>query len=472
MINKFRDQSPPWAKTSMIETNTVRYLKSRDLVKNLILLFPRWVIFTGKAFWKTFKNLAIAVFLDILSGLLWMSRITISFRRKKDSRPLVVVFAEGTFQSGLSPAANYRVYKVKREFEARNWNWKIVPAIPSKYHVVHIGHWKFLRVARVIEKFMDGLLKVHRYWQIVWNCPIADVVVFQRELTCSFSLSLEFLARSLSKKLVFDFDDALFTEQPWDDMNNELAVEFRRLHKIKVDRILSEVDGITASNEYLASYARNYNDRVSIAPTPVDTQLFCPSPRRFLKSNQNGVISWIGTSGNLAYVNPLIDTILKAIRDTEPSWKFVIVCNSISKNDLRFYEDKGIDFQVWRPENEVKCFQDADIGLMPLKDEPWSRGKMGYKLLQYMSCGLPVVASPVGYNTQIIHPEGPQANGFLARSQEDWYDHLVTLISHPEKRTQMGDAGRQFVEAQYGLHSFVNPLEKMIQQMLETSNAV
>lgn len=409
------------------------------------------------------RDAYVRTFNRLLSGVLTVSRSTAKIRRARRGMT-VIVLAEGRLKSGLSPAANYRVYKVRDTFIRRGVRWVIVPAVPSKYFVVNVKHgWIPARIHRDVMFLVEKSLIVRRYIQLAWYGPVADIMVLQRELCMTPSPGLELFARAVSKNLVFDFDDALFAQQPWHDLGDSVMLETWRFQRRKVDRILSMVDGVITSNEYLADYARKWNDQVIISPTPVDTGLFCPTKRgRLPGARDSGVISWIGTSANLVYVRPILDCIMKVIRDIAPKWRFVIICNDLPACEIRVLRQAGAEFKVWRVQDEIRYFQETDIGIMPLRDDKWSRGKMGYKLLQYLSCAVPVVASPVGFNMEIVKSEW----GCLARTEGEWYQCLRALVDDPDSRKKMGMKGRHFVEENFGLNAYVDPTEKLFRELL------
>ena len=120
---------------------------------------------------------------------------------------------------------------------------------------------------------------------------------------------------------------------------------------------------------------------------------------------------------------------------------------------------KNIEHRIWTEENEVKSIQDMDIGIMPLPDTPWMRGKCGYKLIQYMACGIPVVASPVGVNSIIVEHG---INGYLVNTEEDWNNAFTKLIENKDLRNKFGAAGREKVEQTYSLSVVVDELVKII----------
>ncbi|QIK95831.1 glycosyltransferase family 4 protein [Sphingomonas sp. HDW15A] len=200
---------------------------------------------------------------------------------------------------------------------------------------------------------------------------------------------------------------------------------------------------VTAGNAYLADYARRWNANVHIIPTTVDTDAYAP-----VASRPAGppVIGWIGSPSTWAYVRPYLPLLADLCAGGRA--QFLAVGAGRDAEADRF---EGMEARDWAEHREVADVQAMDIGIMPLPDEPWARGKCGYKLIQYMACGLPAVASPVGVNVQIVKVG---QTGFLANSNSDWRSALQHLIDTPGDRARLGAAGRARAIADYSLASW------------------
>lgn len=235
--------------------------------------------------------------------------------------------------------------------------------------------------------------------------------------------------------LVSDYDDALFHRY---DRHGSAAV--RRLFGTKIDRLMAASALVTAGNGYLAERARRAGAPwIEIVPTVVDTTAYAP---RAEEGAGEGRIGWIGTPSTWrAYMAPMMP-LLGAVARAEGARIVAVGAEPAARPSDR------LETEAWSEETEVARIQAMDIGIMPLTDTPWARGKCGYKLIQYMACGLPVVASPVGVNAEIVEHG---VNGFLASSEAEWRAALGTLLRDPGLRRRMGAAGRRKVEAQYSL---------------------
>jgi glycosyltransferase involved in cell wall biosynthesis len=263
-----------------------------------------------------------------------------------------------------------------------------------------------------------------------------EVVILFR--TIGFSPFELKLLRRANPRIVFDYDDALmFREQKYG----------RPLRQEDFDRFIRTLKHCTAAvagNDFLASFAEACGPKTIILPTPIDIAKYR------LKESVDGpdfTIGWLGLSDGLPYVRA-IQPALQRLSQRFPKLKLKIV------SDKPLYLDGvTIENEIWRPETEQQNLEKFDIGIMPLWDSVWTRGKCGYKILQYMGVGTAVVASDVGANNQIVTSG---KNGFLARTEDDWVKSIAALIENAELRQRFGIRGRELVEQKYLLEHFAN----------------
>lgn len=239
--------------------------------------------------------------------------------------------------------------------------------------------------------------------------------------------------------IVSDFDDAVFHRY---DMHELTPV--RSLLGRKFANVMTNSACVIAGNAYLSDYARAAGGAtIEIVPTVVDVEHY--RVKLDWDSEAEPVIGWIGTPSTWREcVEPFLPVFLDAARTAGA--RIDAVGARISSG-----EEADIHFLPWSESGEIERIRAMDLGIMPLPDTPWMRGKCGYKLIQYMACGLPVVASPVGVNVEIVEHG---LNGFLAETPEDWSRALRTLIDNPELRRKMGAAGRKRVEERYSLQVY------------------
>lgn len=271
-------------------------------------------------------------------------------------------------------------------------------------------------------------------------CRCFDLVVIQKILFSGFDL---FLLRHFSKKLAFDFDDAIYYRQ---DRHTENTSRYR-----KFINIISSVDLVIAGNRVLAQQSRRFNSNVSVLPSavktrniPVKNYQFCPGEKT--------IIGWVGTEMTLPYL-ALLGPALQQLAQHYPIELRIICSKSIE------IEGVPVHFIPWSLDTQEKEIAQFDIGIMPLPDTGHAQGKCGYKALQYMAAGVPPVVSDVGINHEIVaHGE----TGLVCDNIDDFYGALETLIKNPSLRHTMGDKARQQVENEYSIHVVAEKLARLL----------
>ena len=302
---------------------------------------------------------------------------------------------------------------------------------PAFFDVVyrrgHYGTKAALFLARTARRLRE-LLSVTRY----------DLVLLYREAIPLGPPVLERLIAARGIPIVYDFDDAIFLPNV-SDANK--AIGFLK-NPGRVATILKLSTEVIVGNEFLAAYARRYAGSVTVIPTAVDTSRFRPraDPRR---DDGELVVGWIGSPTTFPY----LESLAPVLRDVAQRHRFVLKVSGAG----RAVNFPGVNVQVapWSMRDEVTLFNSCDVGVYPLADDDWARGKCGFKAIQCMACGVPVVAAAVGVNREIID-DG--INSFLASTHEEWVANLGRLLSESELRTRMAVAGRRTIEDRYSLH--------------------
>jgi glycosyltransferase involved in cell wall biosynthesis len=268
--------------------------------------------------------------------------------------------------------------------------------------------------------------------------PRYDLVWLYREAIPIGPPIIERRIARMGVPIVYDFDDAIFL--PAVSEANQ-AVSFLK-NPGRVAEILKLSRQVTVGNEFLASYARRFSTRVTVIPTAVDTNRFAPRADVDSSPDRKLVVGWIGSPTTFQYLEGIKNE-LAAVAARHP---FTLKVSGAGR-PVHF---PGVDVQVvpWSMADEVSLFNTCDIGVYPLTDDDWSRGKCGFKAIQCMACGVPVVAAAVGVNREIINHG---VNSMLASTPRDWIDHLSVLLTNPELRRTMAIAGRQTIEARYSL---------------------
>ena len=266
-----------------------------------------------------------------------------------------------------------------------------------------------------------------------------DLVFVQREALFIGPAFVERAARASAGSLVYDFDDAIWL--------NEASAFNRRFNWLKntakIPRLIAMANLVIAGNPYLADYAHPHNANVTVVPTTIDTDWYLPRP---IRPEGPVCIGWSGSFSTITHFK----TVLPALRRVRAEYGDRIRFRVIGDGTYR-HEELGIVGLPWKAETEIEDLQDIDIGLMPLPDDEWARGKCGLKGLQYMALGIPTLMSPVGVNTEIIEA---RKNGYLPRTEDEWVSTLSLLVENAELRALVGAAGRRRVEESYSVRAW------------------
>ena len=277
-----------------------------------------------------------------------------------------------------------------------------------------------------------------------------DIVWVEKEAFPYLPYALEGLLLPRTVPLVVDYDDAIFHNY---DLHPSSMV--RRVLGRKIDRIMERADLVVAGNAYLLERAYNAGARrTKLIPSVVEPERYVP--RREPSFRDDVVVGWIGTPKTAQYLQQIASVLrrLSAVRK--------VTLRAIGSGPLNL---PGVNVEVvpWSVDSEAAMIASFDVGVMPLRDGPWERGKCGYKLIQYMAGGLPVVASAVGANNSIVEHG---TSGFLATTDDEWLAALSNLAQDPVLGRRMGQRGRMLVEEKYSLNVTAPILIRALQQLL------
>lgn len=342
----------------------------------------------------------------------------------------------------LGASSRLRSLQYLPVMERAGWRVDVVPLFSNRY--VEALYERRGKVTQTAAGFLRRFI-----W--LWRAGRYDLLWIEKELFPFAPASAERLLRRLGVPYVVDYDDALFHRY---DRHPRRAV--RALLGGKIDCVMRCAEMVVAGNDYLAERARSSGARrVEILPTVIDLERYTvPGPR------EGGpvTIGWIGSPSTSRYLRTIAPALQGAVR----GGKARFVALGASRDDLA-----GLDAELWRwsEETEVRSIQEFDIGIMPLPDEPWERGKCGYKLIQYMACGRPVIASPVGVNREIVEHG---VNGYLAAGEAEWTEALGSLIDDAELRRRFGAEGRRKVEESYSLQVTGPRVMQLLNSLVQT----
>lgn len=294
----------------------------------------------------------------------------------------------------------------------------------------------FYRPGNLFKKMQIVLRSIRKRRRDLQRASQFDAVLIIREALFIGPPRIERKLRKKGLTVIYDFDDAIWK------LDVSRANRWFGFLKFpgKTAAIIRLADKVIAGNEYLADYAKAFNPNVHIIPTTVETRTFLPGKK---DASSPVVIGWSGSLTTIKHFRIAVPVLKKLREHYSDRIRFKVIGHAgFSEEEL------GIRGTAWSSERELEELQEIDIGIMPLPDDEWSKGKCGLKGLVYMSIGIPSVMSPVGVNTQIIrHGE----NGFLAGTEAEWFEILSRLIENPELRKQIGSSGRQTVVESYSV---------------------
>lgn len=345
-------------------------------------------------------------------------------------RPRILFVAAHRY--GRSPSQRFRYEQYVSWLEANGFDCDFATLLDARDDRIFYSPGKVFSKARI---FAQCWLQRRRDTR---RAKDFDIVFIQREAFMTGSTRFERAFLRSGAKLVYDFDDAIWLMDVSD--GNRF---FRWLkNPAKTSELIRMSHLVIAGNNYLGDYAKQYNTNVMVIPTVVETAEYTNTPRRATKQI---TIGWSGshtTIKHFEYALPFLRILKKKYGDR------IVV--RVMGDEEYVNEEFGIRGIAWSREREAEELSRFDIGIMPLPDDEWAKGKCGLKGLQYMAQAIPTVMSPVGVNAEIIR-DGE--NGFLAGTPEEWAEKISLLIESPELRDRIGKAARQSVIENYSVLS-------------------
>jgi glycosyltransferase involved in cell wall biosynthesis len=326
--------------------------------------------------------------------------------------------------------------------------------------IQYLEHLKDAHIDSEVIPFPTGLLG---WWGLLRKAKESNVVFFQKKRVHKFWLK-RLKAKGL--KLIYDFDDAVMFN------SSRHPIPESPLRMRHFASMVKRCHGIIAGNSYLKSLAEPYNKNIWILPTTIDTDKYIiknttseiatrPDDHRNARNDNKGdaqqmILGWIGGSKSLVFLKAL-QPMLDRIAERHNNVALKIVCDS-------FFESNKMPIikKAWSEADESEDVLSFDIGLAPLPDDPWSRGKCATKLLQYMASGIPAVASAVGVHNEIIRDN---VNGCLARNDAEWFDKLSRLIEDVTLRQRLGATARQTAEQDYSVKANAPKLIEILKKV-------
>lgn len=336
------------------------------------------------------------------------------------------------YPAGQAASQRYRVEQWLPLLQEQGILYTIAPFWGSAVWAVLYKPGRFrLKAAGLLSGFCRRLL-------LLFQLPHYDYIFIHREATPVGPPWFEGITSNIfRKKIIFDFDDAIWL--PNTTAANSWATMLR-WHQ-KTAQICRWSHKVSCGNDYLQSYAFTQNSAAVLLPSVLDMAHVYTE----LKAQQTAevVIGWIGSHSTLPYLK-LVEPVLQRL---EQNYRFKLHIIADRPPQLQL---QSLVFKKWHPETEIQDLLQLNIGLMPLPDTDWARGKCAFKALQYMALGIPAVVSAVGANLQAVEDN---VTGYICHTQQEWYERLEQLICKPEQRARMGKTGQVWVKQHYSLQA-------------------
>ena len=349
-------------------------------------------------------------------------------------------------EPGISPGQRYRVEAFLPALRQRGISVRYDWVLDRDDLRVFYGHEPAIRKAAV------AVSALSRRARSLVRAGDVDVWLVQREAFFLGNHWGEWLA-SLRAPVIYDFDDAV-----WIRAMSAANSRYAWLKNVeKIPRVVALAHTVLAGNAYLAAWAGAYSKHVTVVPTCVDTDVFAPV--RPPRADGAVVIGWSGSPSTIEHLRPLLPVLERLAARVGNRVAFRVMGDPTFR-----HEPLGLQGEAWTPAAELSLLRGMDIGLMPLPDDQWTRGKCGLKGLVSMAMGAASVMSPVGVNTEIVTPG---EDGFLPQSDDEWLDVLERLVDDHELRARLGAAGRRTVVDRYSVSRWAPVLGDLIETAAE-----
>ncbi len=336
------------------------------------------------------------------------------------------------YPHGEAPSQRFRFEQYYPALQQADIQYEITPFLDDKtWKILYKPGYKWAKIRGILGGFVRRKLLMFRVRKF-------DYVFLHREAAPIGPPIFEwFMAKVLGKKIIYDFDDAIWLPNTSD--NNKMVAGLKWHHK--VDSICKWAYKVSCGNEYLCDYARQFNSNVVLNPTTIDTE----HHHNQIKDQHTDkvVIGWTGTHSTVDYLKGLVPVLQKL--EMEFDFEFRVISNRAPDFELN-----SMVYVPWNKDTEITDLLAFNFGVMPLTDDKWAKGKCGFKALQYMSLGMPAVVSPVGVNVKIVTVG---VDGFLCNTPTEWEEALRKLIIDENLRVKMGKAAREKIVAQFSVLS-------------------
>jgi glycosyltransferase involved in cell wall biosynthesis len=333
---------------------------------------------------------------------------------------------------GIAPSQRFRFEQYFDKLPEAGFEFDVKPFLDEHAMLYLYDSGNFFRK---VWKVNLGLIK--RFFQM-FTLGKYEYVFIHREAAAIGPPIFEWLiTKVFRKKVIFDFDDAIWLKNT--SSTNSVISLFKRYRN--AENVCSWAWKVSCGNDYLANHAKQFNQNVVVNPTTIDTENLHNRTRQF--SEGKITIGWTGTHSTIKYLDSLIP-ILKKL-ETEFDFNFLVIADREPE-----FEFKNLQFLPWNKQTEIDDLLKMDVGVMPLEDDKWAKGKCGFKALQYMALGIPAIVSPVGVNTKIVDHN---ANGWICDTEVEWEQTLRQILEKQIELSTFSEAARTKIKKYYSVKS-------------------
>ena len=331
---------------------------------------------------------------------------------------------------GKAPSQRFRFEQYLEFLIEKNWEYTFAPFLDE-------NTWEILYKPGHIKHKVWGIVKgFYKRLNLLFAVPEFDFVFIHREATPIGPPWFEWIiAKIFKKKIIYDFDDAIWL--PNTSENNKIVAGIKWHSKVK--SICQWAYKVSCGNTYLSDFAKKYNSNTFVNPTTIDTIHLHNQVKN--QNTEPVVIGWTGTHSTMKYLHQIVPVLEELEKDFD--FKFLVISNKAPDWSI-----KSLIYKPWQKETEIKDLLQFNLGLMPLEDDIWAKGKCAFKALQYMALGIPALVSPIGMNNEVVE-DG--VNGYICNTPQQWYASLEEMINKPKLREDMGRLARYRIEQSYAV---------------------
>lgn len=336
----------------------------------------------------------------------------------------------------MGASSRYRVYQYI-EYLDKEINYEIYPFMSDDIYNMFKKGKNFSFILRVPNLVLKRI-------KVLFKCKKDDTVFIHRDIIPFGPMIFEKILKIKGCKIILDLDDAVYCNETSEISSKKNRILYKFKYGKRFNTSIKLADLVICGNRFIEEYVKKYNDNTIIIPTVIDTNKI--ESVKQVNLDEKLVIGWIGNPGNTTYVLNILSEINSVSKNN-----IKIILIGAKKFDNTVYENLDIEFYDWNLKDEYKLLKKCNIGIMPLNNSEWSKGKCGLKLLQYMAAGIPVIASDVGVNGDIVI-EG--YNGYLVNQKKSWSDIINYILDNNIDLKKMGDNSRKYVEENYSINAW------------------